>query len=586
MADQKISQFTEVTSLLSGDYLPLARSGANKRVSYASLLAGLNLGTMAQHAYESATVTGALGYTPLRPSNNLSDVASAAAARASLGLGTMAQQVAAGVNITGGSISGVTFGSGLSVSGAMNVSGTLNATNLAGNGSAITGIVAAGTGGTSSTGALSLVSDSDNSGGADRRIDFIHGVGGSALTALTLLEKFLGFGTTSPSAYLDINPPATGAHQIMRLRTNEAGDGDFGMMYYTTPNAFADIYGVLEGPPRRKLKDMVIGYNVGTGPNHNPGESEFVMAWEMNYVTSEGRPQNEWWVGCGAPGHGFTRPLSVDYYLDNGKTQLGFSSDRMIFSNQDGDDVWLTLSYFNEDSRADVTFFNNAGILFDVTNTREWMVSRQGIGMLGWSDAKVRLGESGGGDETAVLFTGCSTDTSSITLEFGGNEAGEETKAIRWNASPGTGSTGHFEFQEPFGAFIEFPDRLRNSGIFDVQTVDADTVLKFKTRTSLRSGADGYLQLLNAAGTGFSRVVFGTADGSGFALRFSGGVIGAITGNAGDWAPFDAKEYRASGTKVIGGQGAAVADATDAGSAITQLNALLARVRAHGLIAT
>lgn len=39
-------------------------------------------------------------------------------------------------------------------------------------------------------------------------------------------------------------------------------------------------------------------------------------------------------------------------------------------------------------------------------------------------------------------------------------------------------------------------------------------------------------------------------------------------------------------TKVLGAQGAAVADATDAASAITQLNALLARMRAHGLIAT
>lgn len=40
------------------------------------------------------------------------------------------------------------------------------------------------------------------------------------------------------------------------------------------------------------------------------------------------------------------------------------------------------------------------------------------------------------------------------------------------------------------------------------------------------------------------------------------------------------------GTKVVGAQGAAVADATDAGSAITQLNLVLARLRAHGLIAT
>lgn len=47
-----------------------------------------------------------------------------------------------------------------------------------------------------------------------------------------------------------------------------------------------------------------------------------------------------------------------------------------------------------------------------------------------------------------------------------------------------------------------------------------------------------------------------------------------------------AAEYQVAAIKVIGAQGAAVADATDNPSAITQLNALLARLRAHGLIAT
>lgn len=44
--------------------------------------------------------------------------------------------------------------------------------------------------------------------------------------------------------------------------------------------------------------------------------------------------------------------------------------------------------------------------------------------------------------------------------------------------------------------------------------------------------------------------------------------------------------YQVDGTKVVSNQGAAVADATDAATAITQLNAWLARARAHGLIAT
>lgn len=46
------------------------------------------------------------------------------------------------------------------------------------------------------------------------------------------------------------------------------------------------------------------------------------------------------------------------------------------------------------------------------------------------------------------------------------------------------------------------------------------------------------------------------------------------------------KGLKVNAIKVVGDQGAAVADATDAASAITQLNALLARARAHGLIAT
>ena len=49
----------------------------------------------------------------------------------------------------------------------------------------------------------------------------------------------------------------------------------------------------------------------------------------------------------------------------------------------------------------------------------------------------------------------------------------------------------------------------------------------------------------------------------------------------------DGEFVKRSGTVLVGSaQGAVVADATDAASAITQLNLLLARVRAHGLIAT
>jgi hypothetical protein len=51
-------------------------------------------------------------------------------------------------------------------------------------------------------------------------------------------------------------------------------------------------------------------------------------------------------------------------------------------------------------------------------------------------------------------------------------------------------------------------------------------------------------------------------------------------------SPNNPDGYYVNGTKVVGAQGAAIADATDAGSAITQLNLLLARARTHGLIVT
>jgi hypothetical protein len=86
-------------------------------------------------------------------------------------------------------------------------------------------------------------------------------------------------------------------------------------------------------------------------------------------------------------------------------------------------------------------------------------------------------------------------------------------------------------------------------------------------------------------------------DGSGavrgLALNYTGGQVLINAGSPVTGEQLEvvgtigtSENYRVDGVQVVGNQGAAVADATDAATAITQLNALLARLRTHGLIAT
>jgi hypothetical protein len=79
---------------------------------------------------------------------------------------------------------------------------------------------------------------------------------------------------------------------------------------------------------------------------------------------------------------------------------------------------------------------------------------------------------------------------------------------------------------------------------------------------------------IRTRGGGSNCVNFLAADGTN---------IGSIT----DAGAFNVSvSYSVAGTKVVGAQGAAVANATGAGDVVAQLNTLLSRLRAHGLIAT
>lgn len=83
-------------------------------------------------------------------------------------------------------------------------------------------------------------------------------------------------------------------------------------------------------------------------------------------------------------------------------------------------------------------------------------------------------------------------------------------------------------------------------------------------------------QLQKGAISAGANEVFNAQDGAGNVMAYLGvnGYLGAVTG------------VKVAGTKVVGAQGAVVADPTDAASVILRCIDILNRMRAHGLIAT
>jgi len=106
------------------------------------------------------------------------------------------------------------------------------------------------------------------------------------------------------------------------------------------------------------------------------------------------------------------------------------------------------------------------------------------------------------------------------------------------------------------------------------------------TRAALFSPADGVIRLTDTANTDFNRLQFGGTTSSFPSLKRSAAELHARLADDSADTVLQVSALKVATIQVVGAQGAAVADATDAASAITQLNALLARTRTHGLIAT
>lgn len=127
-------------------------------------------------------------------------------------------------------------------------------------------------------------------------------------------------------------------------------------------------------------------------------------------------------------------------------------------------------------------------------------------------------------------------------------------------------------------------------------TVDAattiETLIEFAATAFGNSVQDIFVNL-DAAGSDYTNLISDlqasftkTGASLGVGKRYGGSYWQQASTPVWFGAPDSREGYLVDGVQVVGSQGAAVADATDAGSAITQVNAVLARLRAHGLIAT
>ena len=156
---------------------------------------------------------------------------------------------------------------------------------------------------------------------------------------------------------------------------------------------------------------------------------------------------------------------------------------------------------------------------------------------------------------------------------------------------PGSGANGGLRIYDPDDT-AKYMQAFVDGATYKVDTVAAVTAQSWRVGgTEVAFINSGLFYLVSA------QLIFHTS-GVGDRARLKAtatDVLQCRSNDDGDYGTFDAIAYRASGTKVVGAQGAAVADvsagavtqtAAGATDCMDKINLILARLRAHGLIAT
>lgn len=220
----------------------------------------------------------------------------------------------------------------------------------------------------------------------------------------------IGIQTSTPAQILDINGlPSPGAAKAVVFRNSESGAGEYGITHFA-----------YDGNNGETRKDFVLttGYNAG-GPEFVSGEPELTQSFESRFKTNSGTTQSEYYITAAANGHS-SRPIAIDLYHATGDTQVTLNTPSLFISNPAQTNLWFRAQ--TSDTEGDLILQGSSGINY--SGTREWIISRYGLGILGsTSNTAWELCRGGLNGETLTIFK--QSDMSQpLTLKLGSSGSG------------------------------------------------------------------------------------------------------------------------------------------------------------------
>lgn len=302
-----------------------------------------------------------------------------------------------------------------------------------------------------------------------------------------------------------------------------------------------------------------------TGPSTPVAGSRFSADWTLQLGSQDGTFQGGAWVGPVRAGtiksktfEGFTNTLeapcpgdlSTVFMNGTGPNASGVGQMAIATAMQTGDCVFG----FN--------FLANAG--FGVSGTR--LIGGE-IDCQGPAGGTVAAGSAG------VYINAFNSPNMGSAIQIEGLASGYFTDGVKvGQLNPTTGAALSMSGAFTIGSLVNTSvGSYAQAGVVIGNGYGPGIQINGATTSKARIHGDGDFLIVNILPNGlFFKDTTGTTT------------LGGIQ-NDGSFTTQG--NYKVAGTKVVGAQGAAVANATDAASAITQLNALLARMRAHGLIA-